>query len=138
MVKSIRGKPPKPSRSTFPVPTALVNYDDESPKFCLHFLASGFDVHALDPEKQASFAKTLQKLASSSWKDLKLAPRHGQGVELIPARDLKPSVPEQSQDETKFMVFRFHGKLPMAGVRVADVYHVLWIEPQFGRLYGHG
>jgi hypothetical protein len=68
VVKSIKGKPPKPSRSTFPVPTALVNYDDESPKFCL----------------------------------------------------------------------RFHGKLPMAGVRVADVYHVLWIEPQFGRLYGHG
>jgi hypothetical protein len=138
VVKNIKGKVPKPSPASFAIPAALVNHDDESPKFCLHFLAPGFDVHALDPEKQASFAKTLQKLASSSWKDLKLAPRHGQGVELIPARELKPSVPEQFQDETKFMVFRFHGKLPMAGVRVDDVYHVLWIEPQFGRLYNHG
>lgn len=108
MVKNIKGKPPKPSRAAF------------------------------DPREAGILRETLQKLASSSWKDLKLAPRHGQGVELIPARELKPSVPEQFQDETKFMVFRFHGKLPMAGVRVDDVYHVLWIEPQFGRLYNHG
>jgi hypothetical protein len=35
------------------------------------------------------------------------------------------------------MVFRYHGKLPMAGVRVRDVYHVLWIEPGFGQFYAH-
>lgn len=36
------------------------------------------------------------------------------------------------------MVFRYDGKLHMAGVRVRDVYHVLWIEPEFNSLYDHG
>ena len=133
-----RGKPPKASKGSYEVPAEPVNYDDESPKFCLRFLAAGFDVHALDPEKQASFAKTLQKLASSRWMDLKLAPRHGQGSELIPAREFKAPIPPRFQAEPKFMVFRYHAKLPMAGVRVDDVYHVLWIEPEFNDLYNHG
>lgn len=34
-------------------------------------------------------------------------------------------------------VFRFDGLLPMAGVRVEDVHHVLWAEAAFGRLYDH-
>jgi hypothetical protein len=120
------------------VPAAPVNHDDQSPKFCLHFLARDYDVHALDSEKQGAFAKTLQKLASSRWKDLMLAPRRGQGSELIPANEIRASIPTQFEAEPKFMVFRYHGKLPMAGVRVNDVYHVLWIEPEFGRLYDHG
>jgi hypothetical protein len=29
-----------------------------------------------------------------------------------------------------FMVFRYDGRLPMADVRVHDVFHMLWIEPE--------
>jgi hypothetical protein len=133
-----RGIRPKASQSAFEVPAVRVNYDDESPKFCLRFLRDGFDVHALDARRQAAFAKTLQKLSASRWKDLVVAPRHGLGTELIPAGELKPAIPVQFQDETKFMVFRYDGNLPMAGARVRDVYHVLWIEPEFNRLYDHG
>ena len=39
MVKNIKGKLPKPSRAAFAIPAALINHDDESPKFCLHFLS---------------------------------------------------------------------------------------------------
>lgn len=138
MAKDNRGKRPKGSVDSYPVPAAPVNHDERSPKFCPHFLATDFDVHALHPEKQAAFAKTLQKLASSRWIDLMLAPRHGQGSELIPAGDIRAPIPVRFVAEPKFMVFRYHGKLPMAGVRVDDVYHVLWIEPEFGRLYDHG
>lgn len=133
-----RGKRPQPAKGGFPEPAAPPDYDDVSPKFCLNFLRDGFDVHALDPAGQAAFAKTLQKLASSKWKDLITAPRHGQGTELIPASQIKAPIPPQFQDQPKFMVFRYDGKLPMAGVRVRDVFHVLWIEPEFGRLYDHG
>jgi hypothetical protein len=35
-------------------------------------------------------------------------------------------------------MFRYDGRLPMGGIRVRDIYHVLWIEPEFGRLYDHG
>ena len=75
MAKDSRGKRPKGSRDSYPVPAAPINHDEQSPKFCLHFLAADFDVHALHPEKQAAFAKTLQKLASSRWIDL--CSRHG-------------------------------------------------------------
>jgi hypothetical protein len=119
------------------VPDLTVSHDHETPKFCLHFIAGDFDVHALAADQQAAFAKTLQKLSSSTWRDLKLAPRHGQGTELIPRDQIRAPIPAQFQDEPRFMVFRYHGKLPMAGVRVRDVYHVLWIEPGFGQLYAH-
>lgn len=65
-----RGNRPKASPNAFEVPAVRVDYDDESPKFCLRFLRDGFDVHALEARRQAAFAKTLQKLASSRWKDL--------------------------------------------------------------------
>jgi hypothetical protein len=133
-----RGTRPKAAKGTFPQPAAPPNYDDESPKFCLNFLRDGFDVHALDAKGQAAFAKTLQKLASMPWKELITADRHGHGTELIPAKQIKAQIPPQFQDQEKFMVFRYDGKLPMAGVRVGAVFHVLWIEPEFGHLYDHG
>jgi hypothetical protein len=132
-----RGKRPQPSRGTFPEPDAPPDYDDQSPKFCLNFLRDGFDVHALDAQAQAAFAKTLQKLASMKWKELITAGRHGHGTEHIPAGQIKAPIPPQFEDQEKFMVFRYNGMLPMAGVRVRDIYHVLWIEPEFGRLYDH-
>ena len=115
-----------------------LNHDNETPKFCLHYLRRDFDVQALDPDGQAAFARTLQKLANSRWKELITAPRHGQGTEFIPSRQIRAPVPTKFQDAERFLVFRYHGLLPMAGVRVRDVYHVLWIEPEFGRLYDHG
>lgn len=63
------------------------------------------------------------------------SPWQRHGTELIPAREFKAPIPVQFQDEPKFMVFRYDGKLPMAGIRVHDVFHVLWIEPEFNRLY---
>ena len=111
--------------------------NEEPPKFCLHFLRKDFDVHALNTDGQASFAKTLQKLSTSRWKELVLAQRHGQGTELIPREQIKATIPPQFADQDKFLVFRYHGKRPMAGVRTGPVFHVLWIEPEFGKLYDH-
>lgn len=136
--KDKRGKRPAAPAEAFPQPPPPPDYNRQTPKFCLHFLRDGFDVHALDAGKQAAFAKTLQKLASSQWKDLILAPRHGQGSEFIPRRQIKAPIPPQFDDEDRFIVFRYDGNLPMAGVRVRDVFHVLWIEPRFGWLYDHG
>jgi hypothetical protein len=61
-----RGKRPLASRQAFPEPNPPPNHDDQSPKFCLHFLRSDFDVQALDAQGQAAFAKTLQKLVVPS------------------------------------------------------------------------
>jgi hypothetical protein len=132
-----RGQRPQPAKGTLPEPDAPPDYDNMSPKFCLNFLRDGFDVLALDAVGQAAFAKTLQKLACMKWKELITAPRHGIGTELILADQIKAPIPPQFEGQEKFMVFRYNGLLPMAGVRVRDVFHVLWIEPEFGRLYDH-
>ena len=133
-----RGSRPVASQDTFGKPTKPVNHDEETPKFCLHFLGADFDVHALDAAGQAAFAKTLQKLSGSLWKELILAPRHGQGSERILRDQIRAPIPPRFQDQDKFLVFRYNGLLPMAGARVDDVYHVLWIERRFGELYDHG
>lgn len=137
MAKPNRG--PKPGRPSGRLPEAPPprSYNDETPKFCLRYICPGFDVHALSDRRQAAFAKTLQKLASSKWSDLITAPHKGQGIEQIPLGQIKPSVPPRFEGQAKVMVFRYDGKLPMAGVRVNDVYHVLWIEPEFNMLYDH-
>jgi len=137
MAKDRGNRPASPGRS-FATPAEPASHDGETPKFCLHFLHRDFDVNCLDPVKQAAFAKTLQKLATSTWAEIKRAGKHGHGTELIPAGQIRAPIPARFQDEEKFTVFRYSGLLPMAGVRVKDVYHVLWIEPEFGRLYDHG
>lgn len=133
-----RGRRPASARGAFPQPETPPDYNSETPKFCLNFLRPGFDVHALDTAGQAAFARTLQKLASLRWVDLITAPRHGQGTEFIPRARIKAPIPPRFEGEDRFMVFRYHGLLPMGGVRIRDVYHVLWIESEFGYLYDHG
>lgn len=66
-----------------------------------------------------------------TWKQIKLADRHGQESELIDPGSIRAPIPASFLDAPKFLVLRYSGMLPMAGVRVDDVYHVLWIEPQF-------
>jgi hypothetical protein len=63
--------------------------------------------------------------------------RHGQGAEFIRRTQIKAPIPARFQDRDRFMVFRYSGKRPMAGVRVDAVYHVLWIAPSFNELYSH-
>jgi hypothetical protein len=129
-------KPPRPAGKV-PEAPVQVNYDEETPKFCLRYLRPHFDVHALTDQRKAAFAKTLQKLSALTWKQLLAAPRHGQGFELLPVSQIKPTLPPQFDGQAKVMVFRYDGRLPMAGIRANDIYHVLWIEPEFNQLYDH-
>lgn len=132
-----RGKRPKPSRKTLPEPEPPANHDNATPKFCLHHLCDGFDVPALEARQQAELAKTLQRLANLQWKQLLTAQRHGNGSEWLPRSIIRAKVPPAFEDSDRFLAFRYDGNLPMVGARVADVFHILWIEPQFNRLYKH-
>lgn len=138
MASKNRGKRPAVPAGTLRETAPPPSYNEETPKFCLHYLRNDFDVHALDADGQCAFAKTLQKLAGLRWTEIVTSGRHGHGSEHIPKAQIKPSIPERFQDRERFMVLRYNGLLPMAGVRVDDVYHVLWIEPEFNSLYDHG
>jgi hypothetical protein len=131
-----RGQQPRRAEGKVSEPPPR-NYDDETPKFCLHYLRPGFDVHALDHDGQAALARTMQKLSSLTWKQLLQAGRHGAGFELIPAGQIGAPILARFGDVARFMVFRYSGQRPMGGYRVGDVYHILWIEREFGELYHH-
>jgi hypothetical protein len=132
-----KGRKPKRPAGKVSEPPPPPNYEDETPKFCLHYVQDGYDVQALSREQQAALAKTLQKLAALTWRQIGLAPRHGSGFEWIPADQIRPPVPARFQDVARFMIFRYSGLHPMGGYRINDVYHILWIERDFGELYQH-
>jgi hypothetical protein len=107
--------------------------------FCLHHLHADYDVRALDDkDKQAQLALTIHQCAQMRWIDIHQAGRHGAGTESIPADQIRAPIPPKFADQEKFTAFRYHGKLPMVGVRINDVFHLLWIERQFGEVYDQG
>jgi hypothetical protein len=132
-------KPPGNQKKLEKVPAAAeVNHEKSTPRFCLRHLVNGFGVSALETSGRAAFAVALEKRAQMTWQEIKQAPKHGLGTEMIPAAQIKASIPTQFSDSERFMVFRYDGKLPMGGVRAGDTFHVLWLEPTFGALYNHG
>lgn len=94
-------------------------------------------MHGLDIPKRADFAMALQLRSQMTWREITMAGRHGLGTEFMPASSIKPSTPEAFEDTERFLVMRYSGRLPMAGVRVNDVFHILWIEPEYNKLYDH-
>lgn len=132
------GKKDRKRRETPPPLPVERNHDEHTPRFCLHHIQQGFDVKSLTQDAQAAFAQTIQERCSLSWSAIKRAPRHGLGTENIPKGKIRPSIPAAFQDREHFLVFRYHGMLPMVGVRTTDTFHVLWIEASFGDVYNHG
>lgn len=134
-----RSKAPKAKRSVKPleVVAPAPDYDEATPKFCLHHVHAEHCVTELAEKQRADFAVAVQKRCEMTWRDIKLASRHGFGSELIDAGAIKPGIPRAFEDTDKFTVLRYSGKLPMVGVRVQDVFHVLWIERHYGEVYDH-
>jgi hypothetical protein len=131
------GRRPKVSQDAFAT-TEPRNYDASTPKFCLHHLQDGFRVSDLERDKQQDFALALEKRCKLTWQQILTNGRHALGFEFIPADQIIPPIPRAFEDATRFMVFRYSGLLPMAGIRVQDVFQIVWIEPKFGDLYVHG
>lgn len=139
MAKS-RGRAPVRNANAQPLapPAPAPDYDRQTPKFCMRHLQPGFGVSDLDEAGRAAFAVALERRSRMTWSEITLAPRHGLGIEWMPASRIKPTIPTAFQDADRFLVMRYHGKLPLAGVRAGDVFHIVWIERRFGDLYPHG
>lgn len=132
-------KPSLPSEGFRPPSSSPRDYQQSTPVFCLHHLHPDYSVQALgDKDSQAQLALTMHKCAQLRWIDVHQTGRHASGSELIPASQIKAPIPPKFSDQDKFVSIRYHGKLPMVGVRIKDVFHVLWVERQYGDVYDHG
>jgi hypothetical protein len=116
------------------------NYDESHPVFCLQHLHSDFNVKhtAMSKDARAAFAEQLESLASLTWAIIKRSGRHGLGFEKLPVTKLRMALPNDFEDETEVLVFRYHGNLPMAGVRRHATLHLFALEREYGDLYDHG
>ncbi|MCB5292608.1 hypothetical protein BJQ90_02044 [Arthrobacter sp. SO3] len=137
-----KGKDRRPATSAAAANTKFTispptDFDKEHPKFCFRHVQDGYDPKNLPSDKQIDLILQLQTLSSLSWQQIKLAPRQGLGTEFIPEGQIRAPRPVAFEEEAKFMFFRYSGKLPMGGVRVRDVFHVLWIAKDFSELYDH-
>lgn len=136
---SRRGNKPKATTEDVATPGREDNADKQTPLFCLAYLNKDFSLDQCDKDAQAAFAQALAKRATMTWSEIKRSGRHALGSELLPKGDLRAAMPEKFNDAIDhFHVFRYHGKLPMAGVRVGAVFHIVAIEREFGELYDHG
>lgn len=133
-----RNRPTRSRANELPAPPPAVNYDLETPKFCLRHLVPSYDVRSLPEHQQAQFALALQDRSTMTWQQIKLAGRHGHGTEQMPRGEIKRQIPDAFAEERTFAVLRYDGNLPMVGVRVRDVFQVIWIEANYGDVYDHG
>lgn len=111
----------------------------EHPLFCFRFIHKDFSLDQCSKEHRISFIEKLMKLSQVNWQDLIKCHRHGLGFEKMPMNKLKARLPASiSAEFEELLAFRYHGKRPFLGYRNRFIFHVIFIEREFGELYDHG
>ena len=136
-MKKIKGKRPGKGRLIQPPEDDSEPPDDsQRPKFCLAHMACGFSVVDCSKEQKAQFADKLRQMSSLSWAQLRHAPRHGQGYEIIARDSMLVPVPRVITEDVHIIAFRCWGIAPLLGFRIRAVFHIVWLDPNF-RVYPH-
>lgn len=106
------------------------------PIFCFRYLQT---VSKGDYKFYSDFVERLKKISGLTWNQINGADRHGFGTEKMPVKQIKPQLPRFITPEiTHLSVFRANGdNRPFLGLRSGVVFHIIFIEEQFGDVYDH-
>jgi hypothetical protein len=112
------------------------NIELDYPIFCFRYLQF---VPKADYKFYAVFVERLKKLSCLTWHQINVAERHGFGTEKMPITQIKPQLPKFiTPDVTHLLVFRANGdNRPFLGLRSGIIFHIIFIEEQFGDVYNH-
>lgn len=83
----------------------------------------------------------MQKLGDLGWDEINKSHRHGFGTEKMPVAQLKPTHrPGILTPDVEYLtVLRATGSnLPFLGIKLDNVFQVIFIETSFGDIYDHG
>jgi hypothetical protein len=125
------------SRILEPELTTPVNYNKLKPLFSMEYLDKDYCISKCVKNEKSSFADTLRIIGQMTWDELYLAPRHGNGCEKIKIEEIHGRKPKIITPDVDYVLaIRFHGKMPMVGHKVNQVFYIIWVDRKFD-LYKH-
>jgi hypothetical protein len=110
------------------------------PKFCFKYLQETSIKNSKNHKFFIDFLFRLKKLSELGWNEINKSPKHSFGTEKISIEKIKQKqLPEIiTPDVKKITVFRADGSnKPFLGLRTDDIFHVIFIEANFGDIYEH-
>lgn len=113
--------------------------DTLNPTFSLHYMSlnTGYCLTRCTVPERAAFASRIREMSQLTWLQIKGSPRHDQGCEEIPQRQIRgSSIPKGVHPDATLLSFRCIGKHPMVGFREGQTFHIIWIDRDF-TLYKH-
>lgn len=112
---------------------------NDYPIFCFKYLQEVSVKNCSDPKFFYDFLFRLKKLSELGWNEINKSARHSFGTEKMPIKSLKPDLPAVITDDVdELTVFRANGNnLPFLGIRKSGLFHVIFIETNFGDIYNH-
>jgi len=113
--------------------------EQQPPAFSFEHLQRSHCISEMpDHSERGLLLEAFRKLGTMTWAQINSCHRHGLGYERMPFEKIHAPRPSCISDDTNLLVFRWKGKLPFVGFREGRVFHVLWVEVNFGDLYDHG
>jgi hypothetical protein len=98
---------------------------------------NGYSIDCCDDDHRSALAKRLFRLTQLSWMEIRNAPRHGFGSEIISKSSIKPALPAAVTDDVRIIALRYNGLCPMVGFRDGRIFHVLFLDHSMD-CYPHG
>lgn len=116
--------------------SATITETFDYPIFCFKHLQT---IPKANFKFYADFITRLKKISSLTWNEISNADRHGFGTEKMPVNQIKLGLPKFITPDVKYLlVFRASGdNRPFLGLRNGTVFHIIFIEEQFGDVYSH-
>ncbi|MNB99097.1 hypothetical protein D3C75_463630 [compost metagenome] len=133
----IKGRAPKQSQILKERTETVENPDLKPPIFSFEYLQRGYCVTDCSNEERGNVLGKLHTLSGLTWQQLRQAPRHGLGYEIIKRPAINVAIPPVATEDVNLIAFRALGKAPMVGFRSGRIFHVLWVDRAF-TLYDHG
>ena len=117
-------------------PSISVDTDTQHPIFSFRWLQSDYGIDTCSGVQISSFVRQLNQVSQLTWRNWKLAPKQGIGLEKIDRTSIRTKIPKQITDDIQsFLVFRFsNGRC--VGYRDAVTFYIVWIDGSF-KLYNH-